>query len=67
MRMVAVFEDPLLHGLCFIIDCDGMIVYDAIDAIISTDQLHPISDRPDIITNMNFTCGLNSTKNTVHE
>jgi L-fucose mutarotase/ribose pyranase (RbsD/FucU family) len=59
-------EDPLLHGFRHIIDCDGMIVYDAIDAIIPIDQLDPISDSPDIITNMNFTRGLNPTEDTIH-
>jgi hypothetical protein len=59
-------KDPLLYGLYFIIDGNGMIVYDAIDAIISIDQLNPISDSPDIIANMNFTRGLDPTKDTVH-
>jgi hypothetical protein len=48
-------QNPSLEGGRLILDGDGMVVDDTVDAIVLIEQSRPIPDRPDIISDVNLT------------
>jgi hypothetical protein len=46
---------------------DGMIIDHAVDAFVPIHQLRPMADGADVVTDMDFTRGLNPAEDTIHQ
>ncbi len=59
-------QNLLLHQERLVFYGDGMVVDNAVNAVIVFGQFHPVLDGSEVVPNMNFACGLNSTENPFH-
>jgi hypothetical protein len=59
-------KNPLLHEEGFVVDGDGMVIDDAVYAVIGFSEFDPVLNGSEIVADMDFACWLDSAEDPAH-